>query len=298
MNGYGQYGGALMPEYVVVIIRTIFSFVLLLLFARILGKKQIAQLTFFDYIAGITMGNIAATLAINPALQIINATIGLVLYTLLTIVIGLGAIKSFRFRQLVEGSSSTLIRNGNILEDNLAKVKMSYEDLIMGLRQKNAFKVADVEEAILETNGKISVMKKAEYSPLTPKDAGIMVEAEQMPSLIIIDGQLLEKRLHYLGYTKEWLLGEVLAKGAKDITDVFLAQIDSTGNVYADLYHENEKIQQAKQKPLLAAKLRKMQADLEGFAIQTNDPNAKQMYYNQSIELQDLINKINPYLRE
>src|SRR5699024_7107268 len=105
---------------------------------------------------------------------------------ILTIVVAFGAIKSFKFRQLVEGSYTTLIRDGNVLEDNLAKVKMTYDDLMMGLREKNAFKLADIETAMLETNGKISVMKKAEFQTLTPKDMGIVVvEPEHKPSLIV-----------------------------------------------------------------------------------------------------------------
>jgi len=237
-------------------------------------------------------------MAVDTTLQITNGLIGMVIYTVLTIVIAYGAIKSFRFRQLVEGSAITLIQDGNVLEDNLAKVKMTYDDLMMGLREKNTYEIADVATAVLETNGKVSVMKKPEHQTLTPNDMGMLVEPEHhKPSLVIIDGQLLEKHLNYLGYTKEWLLEEVIKQGAEAFNDVFLAQIDSKGNVYVDLYNDKEKVTQVKQKPLLAAQLRKMQADLEGFAIQTNDPNAKQMYYNQSGELQDLIDKINPLLR-
>src|SRR5690625_2846516 len=199
---------------------------------------------------------------------------------------------------MVEGSEITLIQDGNVIEDNLAKVKMTYDDLMMGLREKNTYVIADVATETLDTIGNISLMKKPEHQTLTPNDMGVMVEPEHhKPSLVIIDGQLLEKHLNYLGYTKEWLLGETIKQGAEDFKDVFLAQIDSKGHVYVDLYNDKAKVTQVKQKPLLATQLRKMQADLEGFAIQTNDPNAKQMYYNQSRELQDLIDKINPLLR-
>ncbi|OZU87337.1 DUF421 domain-containing protein [Virgibacillus indicus] len=286
-----------MPEYIVVIIRTVFAFFILLLLARILGKKQIAQLTFFDYITGITIGNMAAYLAVDRGIQIIDSVIGLLLFTILTLVIAFGAMKSTKFRKIVEGDPIILIRDGHVLENNLFKTKLTFDDLMMGLRNKNAFKLADVELAVLETSGKISVMKKTEFNPLTPKDIGLPVESEHTPSLIIIDGQILTKRLDYLGYTKEWLLGEVMKQGAKGVKDVFLAQIDSKGNVYVDLYNEKDKSPQIKQRPLLAAQLRKMQADLESFAIQTDDQAAKQMYYNQSKELQDLINKVNPYLK-
>ena len=89
-----------------------------------------------------------------------------------------------------------------------------------------------------------------------------------------------------------------MKQGANAFTDVYLAQIDSKGGVYVDLYDEENKTQQIKQRPLLAAQLRKIQADLEGFAIQTNNQAAKQMYYNQSKELQNLIDSINPFMKE
>lgn len=175
---------------------------------------------------------------------------------------------------------------------------MTFDDLMLSLREKNAFKLSDVELAVLESNGKVSVMKKALYQPLTPKDLGMVLEEEHMPSLVIIDGHLLEKRINYLGYSKEWLLGEIIKKGAKDFKNVFLGQIDSKGNVYVDLYNDQIKVEQVQQKPLLAAQLRKVQADLENFAIQTNDENAKKIFYDQSMELQEIINKTNPFLKE
>ncbi|WP_010530306.1 DUF421 domain-containing protein [Lentibacillus jeotgali] len=287
-----------MPEYMVIAVRTLFSFFFILLMARILGKKQLAQLTFFDYITGITIGNMAAAMAIDTTLQPIDAVIGVTIFTIMTILIAKGAMRSLKFRKLVEGSPLMLMRNGNVLEKNLSKANLTFDDLMMGLREKNVFKLSDVETAVLETSGTISVMKKTEYNPLTPKDINLSVESEHEPSLIIVDGVLLSKRLKYLGYSEEWLLGEVMKQGGSGFKDVFLGQIDTKGNVYADLYDETKKTQQVKQKPQLASQLRKIQAELESLAIQTDDKTAKQMYYNQSIELQNLIDTINPFLKE
>lgn len=287
-----------MPEYVVILVRSLASFSIIFILARILGKSQISQLTFFDYVIGITIGNMAAAVAIDSSVEFINGIIGLLVYTALSLILAFGAIKSYRFRKIVEGSPTILIKEGRVLEKNLLKCKLTYNDLMAGLREKDAFKLSEVELAVLETDGQLSVMKKAEYAPLTPKDMNMTVEEEHRPSLIIVDGKIMEKRLNYLGYTKEWMLGEVMKKGANSIEDVFLAQIDSQGNVYVDLFDDNIKTQQIKQKPLLAAQLRKIQANLESFAIETNDKAAKRMYYNQSKELQHLIQQINPYLKE
>lgn len=240
----------------------------------------------------------ASAMAINASLQPIDAIIGVSIFVVLTILIARGAVGSMKFRKLVEGSPTILIRNGNILEKNLSKVNMSFDDLMMGLRNKNAFKLDDVETAVLETSGKITVMKKTENTPLTPKDIQLPVESEHTPSLVIVDGSVLTTRLRYLGYSEEWLHGEVMKQGASHFKDVYLAQIDSKGNVYVDLYDEGRKTEQVKQKPLLSAQLRKIQADMESFAIQTDNQAAKQMYYSQSRELQNLIDQINPYLKE
>ena len=236
-----------MPEYVEVGLRAIFSFIVLFTLARILGKKQISHLTFFDYVVGIVIGDMASTMAIETQMKITNGLIGLVVYTLLSIIIAYGAIKSFKFRDLVESSPSILIKNGKVMEKNLFKHKMTYDDLMNGLREKDAFIIDEVEMAILETNGQISVMKKPEYQALTPKDIGLRMKDNHAPSLIIIDGTLLENRIKSLGYTKDWLHSEIKKKGAKDFKDVFLAQIDSNGNVYVDLYNDAEETKKDKE---------------------------------------------------
>lgn len=230
-----------MPEYVEVAGRAILSFIVLFSLARILGKKQISQLTFFDYVVGIVIGDMASQVAIDTSMKIVNGLIGLVVYTLLSLILAYGAIKSFKFRDLVESSPSILIKDGKIMEKGLFKHKMTYDDLMNGLREKDAFMIEEVEMAILETNGQISVMKKPEFQSLTPKDIGLRMKPDHAPSLIIIDGTLLEKRLKSLGCTKDWLLSEIKKKGANHFEDVFLAQINSNGNVYVDLYEDNEK---------------------------------------------------------
>ena len=287
-----------MPEYVVIASRAILSFLVLFALARVLGKKQISQLTFFDYVVGIVIGDMASTVAIDTSTKLLNGIIGIVVYTLLSLIMAFGAIKSFKFRELVESSPSILIKDGNIMEKSLLKNRLTFDDLLNGLRVKGAFNISEVELAMLETDGQISVMKKPEYQSLTPNDIGLSVEKDHAPSLVIIDGTLLEKHLKYLGFTEEWLLEEMKKQGANKFEDVFLAQINSNGSVYVDLFNDKKSVLQDKQKPDLATKLRRVQADIESIASQTKDKNAKKMYFNQSIELENIIKKINPYLKE
>ena len=286
-----------MPEYTLIMIRSIIAFLVIFIVARLLGKKQISQLTFFDYVVGISIGSMASAIAINPRIKVPNGMIALGVFALFPILIAYFAAKSFTFRKIVEGAPTILIENGKVLENNIIKSKLTFDDLMIKLREKNAFKVADVELAVLETDGKVSVMKKANKQPVTPKDLGLLIEEEHQPQLVIIDGKVFHQHLKRYGYSKEWLLGEIKKQGANDFYDVFLAQLDSKGNVYVDLYNDKQKQEKVKQRPLLAAKLRKVQADLETFALQTNDQNAKNLYFEQSQELTDLIQKMNPYLK-
>jgi uncharacterized membrane protein YcaP (DUF421 family) len=158
-----------MPEFVTIAGRAFLSFLVLLTLARILGKKQISHLTFFDYVVGIVIGDIAATMAVDPSMKFTNGLVGLVIYTLLSLIIAFGAIKSFKFRELVESSPSILIKDGKIMGKNLFKNRLTFDDLLNGLRVKDAFNISEVELAMLETDGQISVLKKTRISVTNSK---------------------------------------------------------------------------------------------------------------------------------
>jgi uncharacterized membrane protein YcaP (DUF421 family) len=140
-----------MPEYVLVASRVALTFVILLALTRILGKKQISQLTFFDYIVGIVIGDMASTIAIDTTIKFSYGLIGLVGYTILSVIIAFGAIKSFKFRELVESSPSILIKDGKVMEKTLLKHRLTFDDLLNGLREKDAFNLSEIELAMLET---------------------------------------------------------------------------------------------------------------------------------------------------
>lgn len=244
----------------------------------------------------------AGTMAVDKTLKISHALIGLGVYTLLSLLIGFGAVKSFRFRELVESSPVILVKDGKVMEKTLAKQRMTFDDLLNGLRIKGAFNLSEVELAMMETNGEISVLKKPKYQALTPNDIGLSVDEDHGPSLVVVDGSVLEEHLKYLGYKKEWLLKEITKQGAESFKDVFIAQINSDGSVYVDLYndkkhvHDEDSSQQEKQKPNLAIKLRKLQGEIEQKAMETKDQHIRKMYFNQSKEIAQIIKKLNPYL--
>lgn len=167
----------------------------------------------------------------------------------------------------------------------------------MLLREKGTFKVSDVEMAVLETNGELSVMLKSNQQPVTAQTLGVPLEQEHGPAILIMDGKIMKKSLENLGYSKEWLIGEIQKQGAEEVRDVFLAQIDSRGSLYVDLYEDQYTKTEVEERPLLAASLKKIQADLEGFSLQTDDSEAKKLYTEQAAEVQKVLDTILPYLK-
>lgn len=286
-----------MPEYLLILLRSTLAFGVLLVLARLMGKKQISQLTFFDYIVGITVGNMAASLAIDPGVKISNALIGLTLWGLIPILFSVIGLKSYRFRHLVDGHPTVLIQDGKILEENMKKEKMNTSDLMLELRQKNAFNVADVEFAVMETNGKLSVMKKSGSQPLTPQAFGLQIPSETDPRLVVLNGYVMEHTLRELGYTKQWLSEELKKQGISNVREVFLAQIDSKGRVYADLNKDDPESPQVQQQvSTLVTSLKKTLNDLEGFALQIENPHIQQTFIQQAHALKKSIDQLQPAL--
>lgn len=281
-----------------VFIRGLVGFFLMLILARLMGKRQITQITYFDYIVGISIGSIAAELTFSPHIRMSNFIVGMIIWAVIPVLISKAELKSFKFRTLMEGRTATLIKDGQILEKNLKKEDLTVDEMMILLRQKDIFKISDIESAILEKNGEITVMKKSELQPLTPKDMGMIVEKETAPCIVILDGNLMEKSLIDYGYTRNWLLAEIIKQGAKKFADVFIAQVDSMGNVYVDLYNDKLKIPQIKEKLLVAANIKQLQSSLVNFSLQTENNDAKKMYNGYAKKMDELFDEMATYLKE
>lgn len=285
-------------ELGIVAFRAIVGFVVLFILARIMGKKHMTNMTFYEYIVGIAIGSIAAEMTFGTEVRISNFILGMILWASFPIIMSQIELKSFRFRKIAEGHSTTVIKNGKIHENNLKKLSFTVDELMINLRQKDVFKISDVESAVMEKNGQISVMKKSDAQPLTTKDMGMPVEMEHSPRIVIADGNVLESNLTKHGYSKDWLKGELKKQGANTFSEVFLAQIDSKGNIYADLYNDQSPTSQIKQKLLVAANIKQLQANLMNFSLQAENQEAKEMYKNQAKHMDTLLDNMTAYLKE
>jgi uncharacterized membrane protein YcaP (DUF421 family) len=216
-------------------IRTLLGFILLLLLTRILGKKQLSQMTFFTYITGIALGNIAGEMVLNKEIKVVAGITAMTMWTLLTIIIEQISLKSPMVRVLFDGEPAIVIKKGKIQTKAMALSKLNMDDLSMLLRDKNVFSVREVDFAILEPNGRLSVLKKQEEESPTKKDLQIPIQERlYIPTELIVDGKIVKKNLKELQLNLEWLEEQIKLFGVQSIDDVFFAELQSDGSIYLD----------------------------------------------------------------
>ena len=209
------------------------AIIALFILARIMGKKQMSQLNFFDYVIGITIGSIASEYAVVRDIHLAEGLTALVVVSLFSILFSYVSVKSYKGRKILDGTPSILIENGRILERNMQKEKLNINDLLEECRQKNIFDIADVEFAILETSGRLSILPKSQNRPLTPGDMQIPTTYEGLCANVIIDGKVIEKHLTAINLDMPWLYTELSSQGITDFSAVLLAYVDNTGMLHA-----------------------------------------------------------------
>lgn len=228
-------------DYGSILLRSSIAFLVLLILTRFLGKKQISQLTLFEYVTGITIGSIAASLSVDTQITYVHGTIGLVVWTVLPISISKIALRNTRIKKLLDGAPSIIIQNGKIQYDNLKNEHFSVVDMLEELRLNGVFNVADVEYAILETSGKLSIQLKSQKKPLTPEDLNITTGYSGLWANLIIDGEVMHEHLKNTDKSIEWLMRELDSNGIKSPREVILATLDSKGKLQFYLKSHSKK---------------------------------------------------------
>lgn len=219
----------------VVIIRSAIAFFTLIFFIRIIGKQQVAQLTFFDYVVGITIGSIASTISVQVNENTFASLIGMATWTVLTIILAFLSLHNIWIRKVVSGEATVVIENGKILEKNLKNIRIPIDELISVLRTQGVFNIEDVEFAMFEPNGNLSIQKKSQNQPITPKDLLLQTQYDGLPTNLIMDGILLTDALQSLNLSKAWLKHQLDKKNIHDLKNISLAQLDTKGYLYVDL---------------------------------------------------------------
>lgn len=213
-------------ELLDVTVRALSSLITLFLVTKMLGKKQVSQLSLFDYVIGISIGNFAAEMTINLESKEINGIWAVVLFGLFAYAISYLTMKSIVLRRFFMGTPTILIQDGKILEKNLKKMKFDINDMLEEIRSAGYFDLSQVEYAILEANGEVSILPKPEYRPITPSDMKLKVPKEGLCSNIIIDGKIMHNNLNNIKKDEKWLNGVLKVKGYSDVSKILLATVD------------------------------------------------------------------------
>ena len=285
-----------MPEWLQIFIRSISLIFISFFLVKLLGKKRLNQLSIFDFITFFVLSSMAAIVVFDIQINFAAGILAMFVWFIIPFAADLLAIKIKRFRYFIQGKSTVIIKEGKILEDNLKKERLSTDDLLYYLRENNVFRAADVEFALLEPTGELTVMKKSEQQPLTKSDLNIKTAPQTEIYTVIMDGEILLEPLAEQGKNPAWLETE-LEKMNVTKENVFLGQLDDDAQLTIDLYDDNLTTPAPSQKPLLLATLKKAQADLELFSLSTENQESKARYDRNKQKLSAVIDNIAPYLQ-
>lgn len=222
-------------------ILAVIAYLLALLLARLLGRKLISQMTFFDFIVGVALGSAVVNAAIITPYISLSGFVILIVISVLTLIIDYSHVKSITVHRIVQYEPVVVIENGRIVDGNLKRIRLNLEELMMKLREKDVFNVSDVEFAIMEIDGNLSVQLKSQKQPVTPADLKMPTEYRGLTRDLVIDGKIIDENLNYIKLSKQWLVDKLKEFGIPDYKNVFYAGIDTTGNLYVSKKQQGSK---------------------------------------------------------
>ncbi len=222
-------------NYLNLIFRTAILYLFLLFMLRLMGKRELGQLSPFDFVVAILIAELAAIPMEESSIPILHGIIPIATLVFLEILLSYLTLKNESIRRLINGSPSILIRNGRIQTRELKNSRCNINDLLGHLREKNIFDLTDVEFAILEPSGKLSVILKSQKRALRPEDIGISTDYEGLPTPLIIDGIVHHDHLASIHLDEEWLKQELTSKGIVSPKEVVFASISTDGELYVAL---------------------------------------------------------------
>lgn len=216
-------------------IRTTILFLLIVVVLRIMGKRQIGKLQPYELVVIIILSELATIPMEDIRIPIISGVVPILTLLFIEVAISYFSMKSERMRGIVCGTPSVLIENGKIVESELRRLRYNINDLLEQLRAKSFPNISDIEFAILETSGEVSVIPKSQKRPLNPADLNIPTKYEGIPMTLIIDGYLFENNLKKINLNSEWLRSELQKFGIYDLKQVLMASLDTEGNLFYQL---------------------------------------------------------------
>lgn len=213
-------------DFIKVILTSLLSAVALFIIAKIIGHKQMSQLDFFDYITGITIGSIAAELATELE-EPLKPFIAMVVYGVVSFFLSILTSKLQRLRKFVNGTPSIIMDSGKIYRSNMKKAKLDLSEFMVMCRQQGYFNLSDIQTAVFEYNGNLTILPASDKRPVNPSDLKIETQKEYISTEVIMDGRVLNENLKRLSLDLKWLEGQIKVQGFSDVSEVFLGICDN-----------------------------------------------------------------------
>ncbi len=213
--------------------------VYLFLVVKVLGKKQISELNIFDYIIGLSLGNIAAEMTVNDQIPILGGLVSMSVYGLFSLGVSYLNEKSILSRKFITGFPIIIIKDGKISKEGLKKCKIDVNDLLQDARESGYFDISEINYAVMEPSGKVSFLPKAKYTPVTPSDMKLKVSEKTINYNLVIDGVIIKDSLKAINHDEKWLYTRLNKEGYDDINDLLLVTIDNKEKL--TIYKNDEK---------------------------------------------------------
>ncbi len=210
---------------------SIVSFLVLLLLSRLMGNRQICQLSMFDYVSSISIGSIAAELATQLDSDWWQPLLAMVLYALLTILLALACRKSLRLRRLLNGAPVVLYQDGELYKAALRRARIDLNDLLSQMRCQGYFDLSELQAVVQEPSGQLSFLPRVEQRPVKVEDLNLHPEKEGLVINLVLDGRVLEQNLRSIRRDRRWLQGQLAAKGFSDPCQLLLVTWDCCGTL-------------------------------------------------------------------
>ena len=217
-------------EIIKVLLTSLLSVGALFAVAKIMGHKQMSQLDFFDYISGITIGSIAAELATELE-EPLKPLIAIAVYGAVAVLLSKITSLFPKTRKYINGTPTILMNNGKLYRENLKKAKLDLSEFMVMCRQQGYFNLSDIQTAVFEFNGKLSILPVSKKRPANPEDLNLSPAPEFIHTEVIMDGRILDENLKRMGLDDKWLLKQLNAQGYKKAEEVFLALCDENNQL-------------------------------------------------------------------
>ena len=226
-------------ELLNVVIRALISLITLFLITKLIGKKQVSQLSLFDYVIGISIGNFAAEMTINLESDEIYGIVAVLIFGFIAYLVSILTMKSIKLRRFFMGTPTILIEHGKLIQDNFYKVRYDINDMLEQCRVNGYFDISEIEYAIVEANGELSILPKDENRPVTIKDMKLKPNKQGLCANVIIDGKIMYKNLEIIDKDEKWLFKELKIKG-KELQNILLATVDINEKI--NFYEKNKNV--------------------------------------------------------